>query len=455
MNKYFGTKEFYKQVVFIAIPVMLQQLIQSLVNLIDNFMVAGLGDVKMGGVNTAGQIVFVFIVLLGTICTSGGIFMTQNFGANNKEGMRQALCFKIVIGAVAIGIYLLVCLVFPRQILSLMLTGNSEKEAILYEGVRYMRLIGFAGIPMCISNIIASSLKEIGEVNPPLVITILATVVNAFFNYALIYGNFGAPRLEVEGAAIATIIARVFEMLLFFIYITKNKQPFAIKLNNLLHIDWEMFKEILKKASMVIFSEMLWVLSETVATALYNGRGGADVVSGMSSSFTIADLFFVSFTGMNTAVAVIIGNTLGKGELDEARKQKTWLFTTAIIFGFIMMDVAALSMELVPIAFGSLSLSAQNICKGMIFANAIYMPLWVYQNAQFALSRAGGDTKMGFLVDGIFTTGMYFPLMFIIALCTNIGPVYMYAIIKIVDVPKVIFADWWLKKEYWVKNLAG
>ena len=218
-GKIFGPASFYKKALLIALPVMLQMLIQNMVSLIDNFMVSGLGDVKMSGVNISGQILFVFMVLLNTICTAGGIFMSQYYGAGDKRGMRQALSFKAVLAAAAIVLYLLVCMVFPRQVLSLMVVGNSQADAILDEAVKYMFLMGFNGIPMAISTICSSSLREIGRVRTPLFISVIATLVNTFFNWVLIYGNLGAPRLEVQGAAIATIIARLTEMTMFLIFI--------------------------------------------------------------------------------------------------------------------------------------------------------------------------------------------------------------------------------------------
>lgn len=127
----FGTKDFYKSALLVALPVMGQNLIQTLVSLVDSFMVSGLGDVKMSGVNISGQILFIFMVLGGTICSTGGIFMTQFFGAGNKRGMQQALCYKIIVTAFAIVVYMLVCMVFPRPILSLMVVGNTQSEAIL------------------------------------------------------------------------------------------------------------------------------------------------------------------------------------------------------------------------------------------------------------------------------------------------------------------------------------
>lgn len=453
-KKYFGPRSFYKEAISLALPVMMQELVLSLVSLVDNFMVAGLGDIKMSGVSVVGQLIFVFIILVNTICASGGIYMTQYFGAKNKEGMRQSLCFKIVLSFLAIALFYFVCLVIPRQSINVLLIGNKDANLIIAEGEKYLKIITYVGIPLVISTIISSSLRELGNVKPPLYISISATLINVFFNYLLIYGHFGAPRLEVRGAAIATVIARLFEMFALIIYIKINKQPFAIKFKDLLNIDWQLFKKMIVNAGMIIFSEMLWAISETVTAALYNGKGGADVVSGMECSFSIANLYFISFSGITTATGVIIGKTLGENKLDEARKQKTWLFSGSIVFGFIMMLVALLTILLVPIVFGNLSLSAQDICKGMLFYLALFMPLWIYQNTQFALSRAGGDAKMGFYVDAIFTLGVYFPLLFYLALCTDIGPIGLYAITKLTDIPKVIFADWWLKKERWVKNLA-
>ena len=454
LNKYLGPVPFYKEALKIAVPVMAQALIQTMVSLIDNFMVSGLGDIKMSGVNITGQILFVFMVFLNTICMSGGIFMTQFSGANDRRGMQQAFCFKLMMGILAIIFYKYVCLVIPRQFLSLMVKGNTQADPILDQGVAYMRLMAWIGIPMMISTVIASSLREIGEVKAPLVISVIATLVNTFFNWVLIYGNLGFARLEVRGAAIATIIARSAEMGIFIVYLYVKKPPFVIHLIDLLKINFKLILEILRKGWKILFGEMVWVLSETVTTALYNGRGGADVVSGMSASFAIANLFFVAFGGITTATSVILGQTLGQGKLEEARQKERWLLTGAVIFGCFMTVFGLLTMFLVPVVFRNLSLESQGICSSMVLTMALFMPAWVYVNAQFAISRAGGDTTMGMVVDGITTLGIILPGIFFMALCTSAGPVLMYISIKLVDFIKIVIAAIWLKKGKWIKNLA-
>ena len=231
------------------------------------------------------------------ICMTGGIFMTQFYGARNREGMGQAFRYKLIMGLAAFVPYYLVCMTFPRQVLSLMLVGNSQAGPILDEAVKYIRIMFFTGIPVTISISIASSLRDIGKVRIPLYVTIAATLTNTILNWLLIYGHLGFPKMGVEGAALATVIARALELTIFVVIYIRTKPEFAVKAADFLKINRIQFRETLVKGFLVLFCEMVWALSETITTAVYNGRGGADVVSGMASGFAIANLFFVAFGG--------------------------------------------------------------------------------------------------------------------------------------------------------------
>ncbi len=454
-KKLFGPAAFYKKVLTIAIPVMLQQLIQNMVSLIDNFMVSGLGDISMSGVNVAGQVLFVFMIFINTICMSGGIFMTQFFGANDETGMKQVFRFKLVVGLLAFIPYFLVCIAFPRQVLSLMLINNTDAPLILDEGVKYIRIMFFMGLQMTVSMCIASSLRDLGKVRFPLIVTIIATATNTFFNWALIYGHLGLPALGVKGAAYATVIARTLEFVIFMVMFIKTKPQFFVGIREFFKIDFKLFREILKKGALVLVCEMVWVLSETVTTAIYNGRGGADVVSGMASSFAIANLFFVAFGGIYNSTGVVLGKTLGEGQLEKARQEKTWLLSGAAVFGIVMMGFGFATVLLVPIVFVKLSAGAIDICRDMVILMAIFTPLWVYMNAQHAVARAGGDTAMGAYTDATITIFVMMPMLLALGIFTNVGPVEMYLYIKLLDVIKTIVFHFWLKKERWLKNLAN
>lgn len=451
-KRYFGDMQFYKNALIIGIPVILQSLIQSLVSLIDSFMVSGLGDIKMSGVNISGQILFIFMILLGAVCASGGIFLTQFSGAKDKEGMQQAFAFKLVTSFLLAIFYFIVTMAFTRKVLSLMVIGNTQSDLILDQGEEYMFLMGFVGVQSIISYVIASSYREIGKVKMPLIISVTATLINTILNWGLIYGNLGMPRLEIKGAAYATIIARTIEMILFIIYVIIDKPDF-IDMSVLKRVDFKMFGQILSKGSMIILSQMMWVISESITSAIYNGRGGADIVSGMAASFSIANLLFVSFTGITTTTGVIIGKSLGSNQLNRAKQEKVWMLSAALVFGCFMCLLGFSTTALVPIVFGSLSQSAQKICKGMLMLIASLMPIWTYVNTQLAVSRAGGDTKVCMWVDGGATLIML-PMLFLMAAFTNWSPIIMYLAVKVLDVGKIIIAHLELKKERWVVNLS-
>ena len=452
-HTYFGTAQFYKRALSIALPVMAQLLVQSFVSLIDNFMVAGLGDIKMAGVNTAGMIIFVFLILVNTLCSAGGIFMSQFNGAKDTEGMQQSLRFKLLLTGAAGILFTGIGLIAPRGLFGLMLTTNTDAELIIDQAVYYSHAVAFSGILMVFSQSIASSLREIEIVNPPLVISIIATLVNTFFNWVFIYGNLGAPRLEVEGAGIATVIARAVELILFIVYVLVKKPPFLFNLFKLFNIKARLFGTIIKKSMMILYSELTWALAETVSTALYNTRGGAEVVSGMSGGFAIANLFFICFSGIVTASSVIVGQELGAGRLAEAKKYKNWILTGSTLFGFIFMAAGFSTVLLIPFVFKELSTNSQAIARGLIITAAAYLPLWAYLNGQYAISRTGGDTTMGVICDTIANI-LFVGGMFLLAWFTPFGPVAMYAIVKLSDVVKAVIAYYWLKKERWLVNLT-
>ena len=450
----FGTRHFYTRALSIALPVMAQLLVQSFVSLIDNFMVAGLGDIKMAGVNTAGIIIFVFIILVNTLCSAGGIFMSQFRGAKDSEGMQQSLRFKLLLTGTAGLAFTIIGLIAPRGLFRLMLTVNTDAEPIIDQAVRYSRAVVLSWIPMVFSQSLASSLREIEIVRPPLVISVVATLVNTFFNWVFIFGNLGAPRLEVEGAGIATVIARATELILFIAYVIVKKPPFLFNIFKLFNIKLRLFGTIIKKSTMILYSELTWALAETVSFALYNTRGGAEVVSGMSAGFAIANLFFICFSGIVTASSVILGQELGAGKLQEAKKYKNWILSGSVLFGFIFMAAGFCTVCLIPFVFKNLSGDSQAIARGLIITAAAYLPLWAYLNAQYAISRTGGDTTMGVICDTVANI-LFVGGIFLLVRFTALGPVVMYAIVKTSDVVKAVIAHFWLKKERWLVNLTS
>jgi len=451
----FGPWNFYREALALAIPVMLQSLITGLVSLVDNFMVAGLGDAKMAGVNIANQINFVFMVIITVVSMAGGIFLSQHRGAKNAEGMVQSFRFKLVMGSIVSALYFALCQLAPESLLSLMVARDAQGAAIVAEGARYMRAVSFSFIPMALSSSVGSSFRDIGEPKIPLLVSTGAAIANTIGNWFLIYGNAGAPRLEVVGAAIATVIARLLEMGAFFIVLEARKPAFRFHLRTILRLDRAFFGEVLSRSSMMFFSETAWVVSETIITALYNRRGGAETVAGMAAGWSVANLLFLVFPAIQTSTNVIVGSTLGAGKLDEGRSKARWIMAGSIVFGIGALLAALVSTAAVPLVFGNLSDAAQRVTRSIIVVIGIYLPLWCLLNAQFGVARAGGDTLMGVLVDVGVTYLVFIPAAFAISRLTVWGPVALFGIAKLSDIPKTLVAAWWLKKERWVRNLTA
>jgi putative MATE family efflux protein len=455
MKGLLGPACFYSEALKIAVPVVMQQLVMSMASLVDNFMVGGLGDVRMSAVNVANQVNFVYFVMLWTLCAAGGIYISQFRGADKPEGMKQAYRFKVILAVGLSVVHTSLSLFAPEAITGLMVNANAQREAIVAEAASYMRITAIAWLPIGISTAIGTAFREIGKPKAPLLISSSAAIVNTALNWVLIYGNLGAPALGVTGAAIATVAARLGELGCYLAHAAKAKPDFYVPLALAFKADPALFKEIIAKSGMMLLSETTWVLTETVTTALYNGRGGAEVVSGMSAGWAMANVFFLVFPGIHTSVGVIVGSALGADRLEEAREKARWLLSGSFVAGFAVSALALAAMPLIPIFYESLSADALGIARGFLMGVVLYMPLWTLLNGQFALARSGGDTGMGAVIDIGVNMGLFIPGAFALALLTPMGPVAMFLLLKSSDALKAWIAARWLKKERWLRNLVA
>lgn len=243
-------------------------------------------------------------------------------------------------------------------------------------------------------------------------------------------------------------------MILFIVYIKLHKEKFYVRTREILKVKLNIFYSMLKKSSLIFLSEISWGLSEMFMTALYNSRGGAETVAGMASGFTIANIFYLVFQGIFVSTMVVVGGTLGRGELEDARNKARWILNGSVIAGLVVGLVQMSSTLLIPFIFSKLTIDAQAITRNLVILIACYMPVWTYINAQFAVSRAGGDTVFGFAVDVPVSLLMFAPLALILAKFTAVGPVAMFGIAKLTDFAKITVGVIMLKKERWVRKLT-
>ena len=214
-RQFIGDRAFYRRVLGVAIPIIIQNGITNFVSMLDNIMVGQVGTVPMSGVAIVNQLLFVFNLCVFGAASGAGIFTAQFFGSQDQEGVRHTFRFKIMVGlllgAAGIGIFLTA----GPPLINLYLTGEgSAKDAALTlaYGLRYLRVMLFGLLPFALSNAYASTLRESGQTVVPMLAGVAAVLVNLVFNYILIFGKFGAPALGVVGAAAATVISRYVEL---------------------------------------------------------------------------------------------------------------------------------------------------------------------------------------------------------------------------------------------------
>ena len=325
--KFIGNRDFYKMVLLIAVPIMIQNGITNFVSLLDNIMIGQVGTEQMSGVAIVNQLIFVYNLCIFGGVSGAGIFTAQYFGQGNHEGVRQTMRFKLWMVTVITALTAVLFLGFGTVLIGAYLKGEGSAESIaatLSHGERYLRIM-LIGLPAFAAvQIYSSTLRECGQTMLPMKAGIAAVIVNLLFNYILIYGKFGAPALGVQGAAIATVLSRYVEMLITVIGVHRKSSgenaeySFVTGLYHTLKVPRELAFKIIRKGSPLLFNETLWAAGMAMLTQCYSIRG-LNVVAGLNVSNTINNVFNIVFIALGDSVAIIVGQLLGAGKMKEAR----------------------------------------------------------------------------------------------------------------------------------------
>ena len=458
LKSLFGTKEFYKRVIMIALPVMLQQGITSFVSLLDNIMVGNYDDLAMTGVGVANQIYFVLqIVIIGGLAASG-IFLAQYYGAKNDEGMKNCFRFKVQFGLIVLVIALFLLITNYEFFINCFLTNpatEEERQIIFGYSKNYLFYMLAGIVPFIITQIYASSLREIGDAKLPFLAGAIAVVVNFVINFLLIEGNFGCPRLGVLGAAIGTIAARIVECLIVVTvtHIKANNYPFIKKVYKTIWVPIELQNRIVIKGAPLVLNEFMWALGMTMLMILYSKRG-TDVLQAMNISSTITNLFFIIFTALATAISIIVGQSLGAGKLKEAYEDAKKLLTFAVITCFIAGIILASISYFVPKIYKDVSPNSQLLATYFMLVVAVCISSFGFNCGCFFTLRAGGVTIVTFLFDSLFVWLICIPITALLVNFTSMNIVLIYLIVQSLDLGKSIIGFFMIKSKVWVKNLA-
>lgn len=454
-----GDKSLYKRIFIFAVPIMIQQGITHFVNMLDNVMVGTVGQAQSTGVAVSNQLMFVFNLCVFGAISGAGIFTAQYFGKGDFEGVKQTFRFKIIFCVLlaAVGIALF-CLKGENLI---MLYLNKEDNAELAarslgfaESYLYIMVIGL--VPYTISQCYGSTLREAGQSTVPMAAGVAAVAVNLSLNYVLIFGKLGAPKLGVNGAAVATVISRFVELavLVAYTFIKRQKCIFILEGFKSPYISFSLIGEIFKKGMPLMLNETLWASGIATVNGFYSQRG-LDVVAANNISQTFFNVFSVAFMSVGVAIGILIGHDLGSGKNKEKIKKEAFksIFFSVFVSAVIAIIYAVCAI-FIPHIY-NVSDNARSIATQLMQVTALTMPLDAFAHASYFTLRSGGKVIITLIFDSFFVWGVTVTAAAVLINYTSLGIITVYFICQSLNIIKCVLGFVFVKRGSWIKNIIS
>ena len=457
IKKFVGDKAFYKMVLAVAVPIMVQNGISNFVGLLDNIMVGQTGTEQMSGVAIVNQLFFVYYLCIFGGLAGAGIFTAQYFGTKDYEGIKTTFRFKlwmgfiITLGAVAIFSF------WGRDLIYTYLQGSNDGgdiELALEAGESYMRLMLIGFLPFMFLQVYAGILRECGETVIPMKAGIIAVLVNLLFNYILIYGHFGFPAMGVNGAAIATVISRFVEIGIVIVWTTMHREKcsYLDGVFSTLKVPMSLAVKYFITSIPLLLNETLWSTGFAFLTQCYSTRG-LNVVAGYNIAGTINNLFNVVFFAMGDAIAIIVGQLLGAGEMEKARDTDNKIIAFGVFLGALSGLMAAAVSGIFPLIYKT-NPEARHIATAFILVQALFTPQMAFLHNSYFTLRSGGRTMITFIFDSVFMWCISVPAAYMISRYTDVNAILMYAYVQALEINKVVVGFILVKRGTWMKNLV-
>nr|WP_296480944.1 MATE family efflux transporter [uncultured Acetatifactor sp.] len=457
-KKFIGDKAFYKMVLAVAVPIMIQNGITNFVGLLDNIMVGRVGTEQMSGVAIVNQLLMVYYLCIFGGLAGAGIFTAQYFGQKDDEGIRHTFRYKFWMALILTTGAVLLLLTAGSSLIQMYLNGSNDGgdlAAALHYGKNYLQVM-LLGLPaFMMLQIYVSTLRECGETVVPMKAGIAAVAVNLCLNYLLIYGKLGLPALGVVGAAVATVISRYVEaaVVILWTHGHREKNPYITGIYRTLKVPGHLVGKFFIKGAPLLVNETLWSSGMAMLTQCYSVRG-LSVIAGLNIANTINNMFNVVFIALGDAVAIIIGQLLGAGKMKEARdtdnKIIAFSVTCCIGVAILMVFIAPLFPQLYKTTD-----EVRTVAVQFILAQAVFMPQAAFMHATYFTLRSGGKTIVTFLFDSVFVWCVSVPVAFCLSRMTALPVIAIFAMVQIADWIKCIIGFVLVKKGVWLQNIVA
>lgn len=443
-------REFYKILFTISIPIIIQNLISSSLNLVDNVMIGQLGETFIAATGLANQIYFVMTLILFGGNSGISIYIAQYWGKKETDKIKSVLSIGLIFAFFLSSLFFIGGFFFPSQILGFM----SKDVEVVHYGAIYMRIVSLSYVITAISFAFGFSSRSVGHPKLPMKASIISLAVNTILNYVLIFGHLGFEPMGIRGAAIATVIARVIEIIIILTGIYKSIPHLSVTVKDLFSVDKHIAKLVGKTALPVIMNEFFWSLGMTTYALIY-ARIGTEAVSAVMITNTVNNLFMVVGFGLGNASSVMLGNTLGAGEIDRAIEYNKKFLFLSILLGIVVGFFITFTAPLIVTTLYKLTPESYNITITTLKILAFFMAFKFYNTIIIiGTLRSGGDTLFSMLLEltSVWVIGV--PLGLIGAFVLEL-PVYLVvAMVNLEEILKMLMGMPRLLSNKWAKRLV-
>ncbi|MBN1231409.1 MAG: MATE family efflux transporter [Anaerolineales bacterium] len=440
---------FYKTAFKLALPIVIQQFIFSSLSMIDVIMVGQLGEVSIAALGLAGQITFLYNLVLFGLSSGISIFTAQYWGKRDIPNIRRILGIGYFSALIFGLLFTILCLLIPDVLMSF----YTKDVAVIDAGASYLRINGISFLFFGIAYILQGSMRSTEEVRVPVGVSIGAVILKTCISYLLVFGIMGFPALGIKGTATGTVIASVIELFVLM-WITYSKdRPQAANISTLFDFDFSYFKGIFRIAFPALVNEIFYSLGITIYNSIY-AHIDTSSIAAININSTFENMSFVFLISIGNACAIMIGNQIGaKNEgIVEAWSKRFLIISTAFAFVIggliVLLRGPILSLyNIQPITYG--------YAKIVILFSAILLPIRANNFLLFiGLIRSGGDTKFGMILEIISLWLLGIPLGLVSAFVLNLPVYFVYLIIGIEEVNRLVFVYRRYRSGKWINNLV-
>ena len=410
MKLFVKDKSFYRALFSMAAVIAMQNLITYAVNLADNVMIGSYSQDALSGVAMVNQIQFLLQMVVMGIGNGIVVLGAQYWGKRQIDPIRRVTTIGLLLAVFISAVMMLLVYFFPQQALSIL----TDEEVVIAEGTKYMKIFCFSFVLFAITNIFLASLRSVETVKIGFIVTSIALTVNVILNYGLIYGKLGLPEMGVEGAALATLISRIVEFLIVTTYALRFDKKVKWRVAELMHIDGQLFRDYICVGLPLILSNSIWGLAMSAQTAIL-GRLGSDTIAANTIATTIFQVVTVLMYGCANSSGVIIGKTVGEGDIPRVKAYAKTLQIIYVLIGIATGIVLYTCRDFI-ISLYSITQETKVLARQFISILSITVIGSSYQMACLTgIVTGGGDTKFVLINDLIHQWLIVIPAAFLSA----------------------------------------